>query len=81
MRFVPDPGRGGLPNHYLSPTGPLQLPYRKAGGGGGLLTVLSDSLGKCRAFLFQVFSFVCIHVLPAHVCTACSLVGRGKPRN
>lgn len=29
-RFVLDSGIGGLQNHHLSPTGPLQLPYRKA---------------------------------------------------
>lgn len=31
-----------------------------------LWAVLSDSLCKCRvAFLFQVFNFVCMHILPA----------------
>lgn len=29
-RFVLDSGIGGLQNQHLSPTGPLQLPYRKA---------------------------------------------------
>lgn len=68
-RFVLDSGIGGLQNHHLSPTGPLQLPYRKAREGGlglpsGPLTLSSQglhtSLGRtlCPSTMVTFLDFV-----------------------